>query len=145
MPNYGQQQDEYAVQSQQRTEEARKSNKYQAEIVPVTVKDRKGEVVVNEAEFPRPETSLASLSKLRPAFTTVSIVIMVSPHFGTKKYKTLCNLVQLLRHLDRKSCLLLQYHPAKSTNTYIRTLQQGQSLQAVDDTPFRVLSTVAGR
>ena len=65
------QQDEYAVQSQQRTEEARKAKKYEAEIVPVTVKDRKGEIVVNEDEFPRPETSLATLSKLRPAFATV--------------------------------------------------------------------------
>ena len=68
-----QQQDEYAVQSQQRTEEARKAQKYQAEIVSVTVKDRKGEIVVNEDEFPRPETSLASLSKLRPAFATVRL------------------------------------------------------------------------
>lgn len=59
------------MQSQQRTEEARKAKKYQAEIVSVTVKDRKGEIVVNEDEFPRPETSLASLSKLRPAFATV--------------------------------------------------------------------------
>jgi acetyl-CoA C-acetyltransferase len=66
-----QQQDEYAVQSQQRTEEARKAKKFETEIVPVTVKDRKGEIVVNEDEFPRPETSLATLSKLRPAFATV--------------------------------------------------------------------------
>ncbi|XP_046636965.1 acetyl-CoA acetyltransferase, cytosolic-like isoform X2 [Daphnia pulicaria] len=65
-----QQQDEYAVQSQQRTEEARKAKKFETEIVPVTVKDRKGEIVVNEDEFPRPETSLATLSKLRPAFAT---------------------------------------------------------------------------
>ncbi len=69
-----QQQDEYAMQSQQRTEEARRSNKYEAEIVPVTVKDRKGETVVSEDEFPRPETTVASLSKLRPAFSTVCIV-----------------------------------------------------------------------
>lgn len=66
-----QQQDEYAVQSQQRAEEARKASKYQAEIVPIIVKDRKGDVVVDRDEFPRPETSLASLSKLRPAFATV--------------------------------------------------------------------------
>ncbi|KZS12505.1 acetyl-CoA acetyltransferase, cytosolic isoform X1 [Daphnia magna] len=63
-----QQQDEYAVQSQQRTEEAKKANRYQAEIVPVTVKDRKGDIIVKDDEFPRPDTSLASLSKLRPAF-----------------------------------------------------------------------------
>lgn len=67
-----QQQDEYAVQSQQRTEEAKKANRYQAEIVPVTVKDRKGDIIVKDDEFPRPDTSLASLSKLRPAFATVS-------------------------------------------------------------------------
>lgn len=67
-----QQQDEYAVQSQQRTEEAKKANRYQAEIVPVTVKDRKGDIIVKDDEFPRPDTSLASLSKLRPAFAAVS-------------------------------------------------------------------------
>lgn len=59
--------------SQQRADEAKKANKYHAEIVSVTVKDRKGDIIVNEDEFPRPETSLASLSKLRPAFASVRL------------------------------------------------------------------------
>jgi len=63
-----QQQDEYAVESQLKTEEAQKNNKFSQEIVPVTVKDRKGNIVIDQDEFPRPGTSLTSLSKLRPAF-----------------------------------------------------------------------------
>ena len=67
-----QQQDEYAVESQLKTEEAQKNNKFSQEIVPVTVKDRKGNIVIDQDEFPRPGTSLTSLSKLRPAFNPVS-------------------------------------------------------------------------
>lgn len=66
------QQDEHAVQSQARVEAARRDNKFSQEIVPVTIKDRKGNVLFEHDEFPRPETSLASLSKLRPAFSNVS-------------------------------------------------------------------------
>lgn len=68
-----QQQDEYAVESQRRTQEAIKADKFQKEIVPITVKDRKGQIVIDRDEFPKSETSLASLSKLRPAFVTVII------------------------------------------------------------------------
>ena len=66
-----QQQDEYAVQSQQRTEEAQKNNVFSKEIIPVIVKDKKGNIVVDQDEFPRPNTNLVSLSKLRPAFCEV--------------------------------------------------------------------------
>lgn len=69
-------QDEYAVLSQQRAEEAKKNNKLQAEIVPVVIKERKGDVIMKEDEFPKPDTSVASLSKLRPAFIPVSCVCL---------------------------------------------------------------------
>jgi len=67
-----QQQDEYAVHSQQKTEEAQSNSKFSQEIVPVIVKDRKGDIVVDQDEYPRPGTSLSSLSKLKPAFNPVS-------------------------------------------------------------------------
>jgi acetyl-CoA C-acetyltransferase len=66
------QQDEYAAQSQFRTELAQKGNKFAEEIVPVTVKERRATTIVDQDEFPKPGTNVASLSKLRPAFTEVS-------------------------------------------------------------------------
>ncbi|MAE51520.1 MAG: acetyl-CoA C-acyltransferase [Micavibrio sp.] len=61
-------QDSFAVQSQNRAEVAIKNNKFKAEIVPVTIKTRKGDAVVDADEFPRAGVSLDMLSKLRPAF-----------------------------------------------------------------------------
>ncbi|HBR69289.1 MAG TPA: acetyl-CoA C-acetyltransferase [Rhodospirillaceae bacterium] len=62
------QQDEFAALSQQKAEAAIKAGKFDAEIVPVTVKQRKEEVVINKDEFPRAGVTAESLSKLRPAF-----------------------------------------------------------------------------
>ncbi|WP_144299824.1 acetyl-CoA C-acetyltransferase [Elioraea rosea] len=62
------QQDEFAVASQRKAGEAMKSGRFKDEIVPVTVKGRKGDVVVENDEYPKPETSLEILAKLRPAF-----------------------------------------------------------------------------
>lgn len=64
-------QDAFAVQSQTRAGEACAAGKFQAEIVPITVKERKGDVVVDQDEFPKPDTTPAALAKLRPAFATV--------------------------------------------------------------------------
>ncbi len=61
-------QDKFAVASQNKAEAAQKSGRFKDEIVPVTVKTRKGEMVVDADEFPRHGTTLESLSKLRPAF-----------------------------------------------------------------------------
>lgn len=66
-----QQQDDYAVMSQQRVDDARKKGKFLAEITPVIVKDRKGDKIMDCDEFPRPDTSVSSLAKLRPAFSDV--------------------------------------------------------------------------
>ncbi len=62
------QQDEFAAQSQQRAEAAQKSGVFTDEIVPVTVKTRKEEIVVDTDEHPRTGTTAESLAKLRPAF-----------------------------------------------------------------------------
>jgi acetyl-CoA C-acetyltransferase len=62
------QQDEFAVASQQKAEAAQKAGKFKDEIVPVTIKTRKGDVVVDTDEYPRHGASLESMGKLRPAF-----------------------------------------------------------------------------
>jgi acetyl-CoA C-acetyltransferase len=63
-----QQQDEFAVASQNKAEAAQKAGRFKDEIVPVTVKTRKGDIVVTEDEYIRPGTTLDSVGKLRPAF-----------------------------------------------------------------------------
>ncbi len=62
-------QDRFAYESQQRTRRAREAGRFDEEIVPVEVPQRKGlPVTVKHDEHPRPETTLADLAKLRPAF-----------------------------------------------------------------------------
>src|ERR1700757_3724050 len=62
------QQDEFAVASQQKAEAAQKAGKFNDEIVPVTIKTRKGDVVVSADEYPRHGASLDAMAKLKPAF-----------------------------------------------------------------------------
>jgi len=64
-----QQQDEFAVGSQNKTEAAQKAGRFKDEIVPVTVKSRKGDIVVDTDEYPKAGVTLESIAKLRPAFT----------------------------------------------------------------------------
>jgi acetyl-CoA C-acetyltransferase len=63
-----QQQDEFAVASQNKAEAAQKAGRFKDEIVPVTVKGRKGDVVVDADEYPRHGATLDAMGKLRPAF-----------------------------------------------------------------------------
>ena len=62
------QQDEFAVLSQQKASAAIEKGKFSDEIIPITIKTRKEEKVFDTDEFVRPNTDLASLAKLRPAF-----------------------------------------------------------------------------
>ena len=62
------QQDEFAVASQNKAEAAQKAGKFKDEIAPVTVKTRKGDVVVDADEYPKHGTTLEAIGKLRPAF-----------------------------------------------------------------------------
>jgi acetyl-CoA C-acetyltransferase len=62
------QQDEFAVASQNKAEAAQKGGKFKDEIALVTVKSRKGDVVVDADEYPRHGTTLDIVGKLRPAF-----------------------------------------------------------------------------
>lgn len=62
-------QDAFAVKSQNRAETAIKAGRFQEEIVPVTIPQRKGEPVIFDTdEFPRFGTTIEKLAKLRPAF-----------------------------------------------------------------------------
>ena len=61
-------QDRFAAASQQKAEAAIKAGRFKDEIVPVTVPSRKGDVVVDQDEYPRPGTTAEALAKLRPAF-----------------------------------------------------------------------------
>jgi acetyl-CoA C-acetyltransferase len=63
------QQDEFAVASQNKAEAAQKAGRFKDEIVPVTVKTRKGDVVVDADEYPKHDTTLEVIAKLRPAFS----------------------------------------------------------------------------
>ena len=63
------QQDELALGSQQRASAAQKSGRFRDEIAPVTVKGRKGDVVVADDEYIRHDASPESMAKLRPAFS----------------------------------------------------------------------------
>jgi acetyl-CoA C-acetyltransferase len=62
-------QDAFAVASQNKAEAAQKSGRLKDEIVPVTIATRKGDVVVDQDEYPRHGASLDSMAKLRPAFS----------------------------------------------------------------------------
>ena len=64
-----QQQDEYAAESQNRAEAAQKEGRFKDEIVPFTVKTRKGEVVVEDDEYIRHGATVENMAKLKPAFT----------------------------------------------------------------------------
>jgi acetyl-CoA C-acetyltransferase len=62
------QQDNFAVASQNKAEKAQKAGRFKDEIVPVTIKDRKGDKVVDQDEYIRHGVTLAGIGGLRPAF-----------------------------------------------------------------------------
>ena len=62
------QQDEFAVASQNKAEAAQKAGKFENEITPFTVKTRKGETVVDQDEYIRHGATMEAMQKLRPAF-----------------------------------------------------------------------------
>ncbi|WP_454020589.1 acetyl-CoA C-acetyltransferase [Azospirillum sp. Marseille-Q6669] len=62
-------QDAFAAASQQKAEAAQKSGRFKDEIIPVTIKGRKGDIIVADDEYPKHGTTAESLAKLRPAFS----------------------------------------------------------------------------
>ena len=64
-----QSQDEFALESQQKTEAAQKSDFFRDEITPISIPQRRGDdIIFDSDEFPRHSTSIDSLANLRPAF-----------------------------------------------------------------------------
>ncbi len=61
-------QDQFALASQQKASAAQKAGKFKDEIVPVTIKGRKGDVIVADDEYIRHDATLETMQKLRPAF-----------------------------------------------------------------------------
>jgi len=67
-------QDKFAVASQNKAEAAKKAGKFKDEIVSVTIKGKKGDTVVSEDEYIRDGATIESLTKLRPAFDKAGTV-----------------------------------------------------------------------
>ncbi|MEI9983790.1 MAG: acetyl-CoA C-acetyltransferase [Aliidongia sp.] len=68
------QQDAFALASQNKAEAAMKAGKFKDEIVPVKITTRKGDIIVDTDEHPKAGTTLESLQKLRPAFSKTGSV-----------------------------------------------------------------------
>jgi len=62
-------QDEFAVMSQNKAEAAQREGRFDAEVVPFTIKSRKGDIVMDKDEYIRHGANIDSMQKLRPAFT----------------------------------------------------------------------------
>ncbi len=67
-------QDQFAVDSQNKAEDAQRSGRFKDEIVPVVVKSRKGDITVSEDEYIRHGATLETMAKLRPAFDKAGTV-----------------------------------------------------------------------
>jgi acetyl-CoA C-acetyltransferase len=61
-------QDEFALASQNKAEAAQKAGKFKDEIIPFTIKTRKGDVVMDSDEYIRHGATIDAMTKLRPAF-----------------------------------------------------------------------------
>jgi acetyl-CoA C-acetyltransferase len=61
-------QDQFAYESQMKAKSAMENGKFKEEITPVTIKGRKGDTVVDVDEYPKGDTTIEKLAKLRPAF-----------------------------------------------------------------------------
>lgn len=70
--------DAYALQSQQRHAAAVKAGRMQAEMAPVTVSTRKGDVVFDHDEHARPDSTMESMTKLKPVFQKDGLVTAAS-------------------------------------------------------------------
>ncbi|MBC7635204.1 MAG: acetyl-CoA C-acetyltransferase [Acetobacteraceae bacterium] len=62
-------QDEFAVASQNKASAAQKAGRFADEIVAVTIKGRKGDIIVDQDEYIRHDSSIEAMAKLRPAFS----------------------------------------------------------------------------
>ncbi|HYZ20632.1 MAG TPA: acetyl-CoA C-acetyltransferase [Rhodopila sp.] len=101
-------QDQFALGSQQKASAAQKAGRFADEIAPVTVKSRRGDVVVKDDEYIRHDASMESMAKLRPAFTkdgtvtagnasgindgAAAVVLMTAPEASRRGLKPLARI-----------------------------------------------------
>lgn len=76
-----QEQDLFATRSQNKAEQAQKSNYFEKEIIPVNIQTRKETLTITKDEFPRHGTTYQALEKLRPAFVTVCMMFFTALSF----------------------------------------------------------------
>lgn len=138
------QQDEWALRSHQRHAAAKAAGKFADEVVPVTVSTRKGEMIVDADEQPRPDTTLEKLAALPPAFSAdgtvtagnapglndgaAAVVLMdeaVARAFG---FEPLAWLVAAAQYWDEPS--LISTVPAKTAQKLLA--EQGLQPQDID-------------
>ena len=67
-------QDQFALSSQIKAEAAIKAGRFKDEIIPITVKGRKGDTIIDTDEYPRAGSTLEGLQKLKPAFSKTGSV-----------------------------------------------------------------------
>jgi len=72
-------QDRWALLSQQRYQEAKKAGKFKDEIIPVRIKKEKEEVIFEEDEFPKPHTTLEKLSKIQTVYGSPTVTAGNAP------------------------------------------------------------------
>ena len=72
-------QDEWAYGSQMKYQAAKAAGKWQDEILPVTIKSKKGDVILREDEFPKADTTLESLAKLPNVFGSATVTAGNAP------------------------------------------------------------------
>ena len=63
------QQDEFSFDSQQKAKAAMEAGRFKDEIVPVTITSRRGDIIIDTDEHPKPDTTIETLQGLRPAFS----------------------------------------------------------------------------
>jgi acetyl-CoA C-acetyltransferase len=71
-------QDEFAVKSQNKTEAAQKAGRFKDEIIPFEIPSRKGPVVFADDEYPRHGATLEAMQGLKPAFDKNAMVLVTS-------------------------------------------------------------------
>lgn len=102
-------QDSFAISSQEKAITAIQNGKFKDEIVPISISDRKGTITIDTDEYPNKNTSLEKLSQLRPAFkkdgsvtagnssglNDGSAILLLASESAIKKYN-LAPLVQIV-------------------------------------------------
>jgi len=90
-------QDELALRSHRRAVAAQRDGTFAEEIIPVTVRGRRGETVVDTDEHPRPDSSLESLAKLRPIMRDPESTVTAGNASGQNDGASACVVTTLAR------------------------------------------------